>query len=51
MIADFMIKPLQGSVFNKFRDLIMGAILTEDMHKILTPDSTKETNHKGLAHK
>jgi hypothetical protein len=51
MIVDFMTKPLQGSVFKKFRDLIMGAISTEEMHKILTCDSMKEIDHEGLAHK
>jgi hypothetical protein len=28
MIADFMTKPLQGALFKKFRDLIMGVIST-----------------------
>ena len=26
MIADFLTKPLQGTVFNQFRDLLMGAV-------------------------
>ena len=25
MIADFMTKPLQGALFRKFRDIVMGA--------------------------
>ena len=41
MIADFMTKPLQGSLFKKFRDLIMGAL----------PTAVKESGRKGLAHK
>ena len=28
MTGDFITKPLQGNLFNKFRDLIMGVILT-----------------------
>ena len=26
MIADFLTKPLQGKVFKKFRDMLMGAV-------------------------
>jgi hypothetical protein len=26
MIADFLTKPLQGKVFQKFRDVLMGAV-------------------------
>ena len=29
MIGDFMTKPLQGALFKKFRDLIMGVYLAE----------------------
>jgi hypothetical protein len=31
MVADFMTKPLQGSTFTRFRDLIMGAVSRKDM--------------------
>ena len=33
MVADFMTKPLQGSTFTRFRDLIMGAMSMKDMVK------------------
>jgi hypothetical protein len=33
MVADFMTKPLQGSTFTRFRDLIMGAVSMKDMVK------------------
>ena len=31
MIADFMTKPLQGAVFAKFRDIIMGKVQMSDI--------------------
>ena len=33
MVADFMTKPLQGSTFVRFRDLIMGAVSMKGMTK------------------
>ena len=51
MVADFMTKPLQGSVFRKFRDLIMGALSMEEAASILTRDPVKETDQESLAHK
>jgi hypothetical protein len=51
MVADFMTKPLQGSLFKKFRDLIMGALPMEEVKNILTCDQVKESSRKGLAHK
>ena len=51
MVADFMTKPLQGSVFRKFRDLIMGALSMEEADSILTRDPVKETDRESLAHK
>jgi len=33
MVADFMTKPLQGSTFVRFRDLIMGVVSMKDMKK------------------
>ena len=50
MVADFMTKPLQGSVFRKFRDLIMGALSMEEAASILTRDPVKETDRESLAH-
>jgi hypothetical protein len=50
MVADFMMKPLQGSVFRKFRDLIMGALSMEEAASILTRDPVKETDRESLAH-
>jgi hypothetical protein len=38
MVADFLTKPLQGAMFKKFRDLIMGALLTREVYKVLTRD-------------
>ena len=51
MVADFMTKPLQGSLFKKFRDLIMGAMTIEEVHKVLHNDMVKEPYLKGMAHK
>ena len=50
MVADFMTKPLQGSVFRKFRDLIMGALSMEEAASILTHDPVKETAREDLVH-
>ena len=51
MVADFMTKPLQGSPFKKFRDLIMGALSMREVSKVLTRDPVKEADREGLAHK
>jgi hypothetical protein len=51
MVADFMTKPLQGSLFKKFRDLIMGAMTIEVVHNVLHNDMVKEPYLKGMAHK
>ncbi len=48
---DFMTKPLQGSLFKKFRDLIMGALTMAEVQKVLTRDPVKESGREGLAHK
>ena len=50
MVADFMTKPLQGSLFRKFRDVIMGALPIEAMQNILIRDPVKEPSRGGLAH-
>ena len=49
MVANFMTKPLQGSLFKKFRDLIMGSISMDEAAKLLTPDAVKENNLECLA--
>jgi hypothetical protein len=51
MVADFMTKPLQGSLFKKFRDLIMGALPMAEVQKVLTRDPIKELDCRSLAHK
>ena len=51
MVADFLTKPLQGSMFRKFRDLIMGSLSKEEASKIITRDAVKEAERvMGLAH-
>ena len=50
MIADFMTKPLQGSTFKRFRDLIMGVLSKREANKVLTHDPVKETNREIMAH-
>ena len=50
MVADFMTKPLQGSAFKKFRDLIMGSLSVKEANKLVTRDTVPGTNHKNLAH-
>ena len=51
MVADFMTKPLQGSTFKKFRDLIMGALPKKEVSSVLTHDQVKEADRGGLVHK
>jgi hypothetical protein len=34
MIADFLTKPLQGAMFWKFRDLLMGVVPTENTNEL-----------------
>ena len=51
MVADFMTKPLQGSLFRRFRDVIMGALPMEAMQHTITRDPIKESGRGGLAHK
>ena len=49
MVADFMTKPLQGSLFKKFRDLIMGSLLMDEAAKVLTQDTVKCLAQEDLA--
>jgi len=51
MVADFMTKPLQGSAFRNFRNLIMGLLSMKEAANVLTHDMVSKTSHKGLAHK
>ena len=51
MVADFMTKPLQGSVFRNIRDLIMGSLSMKEAAKVLTRDVVSKTGCEGLAHK
>ena len=50
MVADFMTKPLQGSTFKRFRDLIMGALPMREVSKVLTCDLVTEADRESLAH-
>ena len=47
MVADFMTKPLQGALFKKFRDQIMGIVSTATVPK----SDSKSGCGKGLAYK
>ena len=50
MIADFMTKPLQGGLFKKFRDLIMGIKPVDSDSMIRSqPSSTKIKNRRGTS--
>ena len=51
MIGNFMTKPLQGSLFRKFGDLIMGALSIEEAQKIMTCDPMMVTDHESLVHR
>ena len=51
MVADFMTKPLQGSTFTKFRDLLMGLLPRKEAAKVVTHDSVKEIDREDLAQK
>ena len=51
MVADFLTKPLQGSVFRNFRDLIMGSLTMKEAAKVLTRDKVSRTSREDLAHK
>ena len=50
MVADFMTKPLQGALFKKFRDLIMGALPIEEVNKVLKHDKITESSRDCMAH-
>jgi hypothetical protein len=54
MVGDYMTKPLQGGLFRKFRDLIMGvhpaesANATKSKKLGLTPSKSKERRHRSV---
>jgi hypothetical protein len=47
MIADFATKPLQGALFKKFRDMLMGVVLPEDPETAKL--KTKPTNNQSVS--
>jgi len=53
MIGDYMTKPLQGALFRKFRDLIMGVVFAKDSgkgsKKIRKHQRKKSKKKKSLA--
>ena len=51
MVAHFMTKPLLGSLFKRFRDLIMGSLLMDEAAKLLSRDAVKESDRECLAQK
>jgi hypothetical protein len=51
MVADFMSKPLQGSVFKKFRDLIMGLLPMKEAVQLITRDKLRKKDCESLAQK
>ena len=51
MVADFLTKPLQGSVFRRFRDLIMGSLPEKEVAKMLIHDSVGKTGRENMTHK
>jgi hypothetical protein len=48
MIADFATKPLQGALFKKFRDMIMGVVPAEDPATTKLK-MTKPTNNESVS--
>ncbi len=50
MVADFMTKPLQGSAFRNFRNLIMGMLSMKEAATVLTHDVVSKSSHESLAH-
>jgi hypothetical protein len=48
MIADFATKPLQGAMFKKFRDMIMGVVPAKDP-KTTTLKMTKPANSEPVS--
>lgn len=48
MVADFMTKPQQGSMFKRFRDLIMGMLSKNNVAKVLICDQINQTDHVEL---
>ncbi len=42
MVVDFLTKPLQGAMFKRFRDLIMGVLPKAEVYKVLTRDNVSD---------
>jgi hypothetical protein len=38
-VADFLTKPLQGAMFKRIRDLIMGMLPKAEVYKVITRDN------------
>ena len=51
MVADFLTKPLQGSVFRQFRDLKLYLLPKKEVAKVLTHDLVGKAGCESLAHK
>jgi hypothetical protein len=51
MVADFMMRPLQGAAFKKFRDLIMGSLSAKEVSKTVTRNLVKDNGRESLAQK
>jgi hypothetical protein len=52
MVADYFTKPLQGALFYKFRDQIMGVVpmdtISGDHRSVLDNDSKSQNNNKSV---
>ena len=57
MVGDYMTKPLQGALFHKFHDQIIGMVSVQDpctitpkkkVNKILAPQLKKEWHHRSV---
>ena len=47
MVADFFTKPLQGSLFRKFRDIILGYEHISKLHEVMEESLSEERVRKG----
>ena len=52
MLADFFTKPLQGALFRKFRDVVMGMKHINTLKRtVLDPSQERVGNHKMVSDK
>ena len=51
MIADFFTKPLQGALFRKFRDIILGYKHIDELNTIDEKPSSEERVEKNISKK